>query len=170
VKIIRHKDTKGVYHLFPDGVVLKLTEEGLTGDYFADTKSLDFELIEGVEPPELFVGKALTYGEEGWTVVDKERLEAYKADLQREQLQAARKYTKVSMRQFRKALFRKGEATNVSNILQSLPAGKKEEAEIDFEYSAEVERLSPLVESLALALNKTEEELDELFTLAKSLR
>lgn len=76
---------------------------------------------------------------------------------------------RVSMRQARLALHRRNLLQTVSESLAALPDPQKTEAQIEWEYATEVVRASPLVMSLASALNLTEKEVDELFFLASSL-
>lgn len=75
----------------------------------------------------------------------------------------------VTMRQARLALSRSGLLTAVNAALAAMPGTEGEEARIEWEFSGTVERDKPLVQSLALALGITSQQLDELFTLAASL-
>lgn len=72
----------------------------------------------------------------------------------------------VSMRQARRALLEKSLLASVQPVIDSLPSPSKEAAQIDWEYAQEVKRNDPLVQALALVLSLTEQDLDELFTLA----
>lgn len=77
--------------------------------------------------------------------------------------------TKVFMRQARRALLQVGLINQVQDFIDSLPSPQKEAAQIDWEYAGEVERDSDLVKALTIALDLTEEQLDELFALAVTL-
>jgi hypothetical protein len=75
----------------------------------------------------------------------------------------------VTMRQARIALHRKNLLTTVETSLSSLPEPQKTEALIEWEYATEVQRTSPLVQSLAMVLTLSEQQVDELFVLASAL-
>jgi hypothetical protein len=70
----------------------------------------------------------------------------------------------VTMRQARLALHRAGLLAQVDAAIAS-----DVEAQIEWEYAQTVERHSPLVQNLAAGLGLTEEQLDNLFTLASTL-
>jgi hypothetical protein len=71
--------------------------------------------------------------------------------------------TSVTMRQARLALHRAGLLTQVNSAITD------PEAQIEWEYAMTVERHSPLVQNLSVGLGLTEEQLDNLFTLASTL-
>lgn len=71
----------------------------------------------------------------------------------------------VTMRQARLALLQAG---HLSTVNAAIAAGGQAD-QIEWEYAATVERNSPLVSNMALALGLTEQALDSLFTLAASL-
>jgi hypothetical protein len=75
----------------------------------------------------------------------------------------------VTMRQARLALNQQGLLSSVEDALAALPDGEREAALIEWEYSSTVERLSPLVASLTLAIGLTDESMDDLFALAMTL-
>lgn len=75
----------------------------------------------------------------------------------------------VSMRQARLALLQQGLLSQVQTAIASLPSPQKEAAEIEWEYATEVRRDSSLVKNLSVGLSLTEQQLDELFTLASTL-
>jgi hypothetical protein len=77
--------------------------------------------------------------------------------------------TVVTMRQARLALLSEGLLSSVDSAISGLPDGEREAAEIEWSYGSEVQRLSPLVVTLMPALGMSEEEIDDLFVLAKSL-
>lgn len=99
----------------------------------------------------------------GWTIHD------MTAEEIAEYLAGWRSATSVTMRQARLALLSQNKLTEVTEALSSLPEAEKTAAEIEWEYGSEVRRTSPLVTSLAVALNLTDEELDSLFVLAATL-
>jgi len=71
----------------------------------------------------------------------------------------------VSMRQARLALLQAGLLTSVEEAV----AAGDEAGKITWEYATEVRRDDPLVTKLSAALGLTEQQLDDLFTLAYSL-
>lgn len=71
--------------------------------------------------------------------------------------------TSVTMRQARLALHRAGLLSQVNSAITD------PEAQIEWEYAQTVERHSPLVQNLSVGLGLTEEQLDNLFTLASTL-
>jgi len=77
----------------------------------------------------------------------------------------------VSMAQARKALVLGGVsmASVASAIAAISDATQRELAQIDWEYSTTVRRVSPLVESLGPSLGLTEAQIDALFVAASSL-
>jgi hypothetical protein len=75
----------------------------------------------------------------------------------------------VSMRQARLALLEAGHLQDIEPAIQSLPSPQKEAAEIEWEYSQEVERDKPLTLMMAQALQLTDEQLDQLFIRASQL-
>ena len=77
--------------------------------------------------------------------------------------------TVVSMRQARLALLQAGKLAAVAPAIAALPSPQKEAAQIEWEYSTEVQRSWPLVQTLAQALGMTEADLDALFTAAAAL-
>lgn len=79
-----------------------------------------------------------------------------------------KKVQAVSMRQARRALLQQNLLSAVQPAIDSLPSPEKEAAQIDWEYAQEVKRSDPLVQSLAVALELTEEDLDNLFLLAST--
>ena len=74
----------------------------------------------------------------------------------------------ISMRQARLALLQTGKLQQISSAITSLPYPQKEEAEIEWQYSNEVQRYNGLVSLLAPTLGLSETDLDELFILAAS--
>ena len=79
----------------------------------------------------------------------------------------AYKYTPaiVSMRQARLALLQAGLLSTVSGAI----AAGGDADKIEWEYAADVDRNSPLVQNMKAGLNLSDADLDNLFTLAASL-
>ena len=75
----------------------------------------------------------------------------------------------VTMRQARLALLGAGKLTDVDNAINALPSPAKEAAQIEWEYSQEVNRQNGLVSQLAPLLGMTEADLDALFVAGAAL-
>lgn len=75
----------------------------------------------------------------------------------------------VTMRQARLALLQQGLLSQVQSAIDALPSPQKEAAQIEWDYSSEVHRNKPFVQTLGNALGLTEEQLDDLFLLASTL-
>lgn len=75
----------------------------------------------------------------------------------------------VTMRQARLALLAAGKLAQVEAAINSLPEPQKSEAKIEWEYSAEVVRNKPFVQSLGAALGLSDDDLDSLFIEAVKL-
>ena len=71
----------------------------------------------------------------------------------------------VSMRQARLALLQAGLLSTVSAAIDAGGDADK----IEWEYAADVDRNSPLVQNMKVGLNLSDVDLDNLFTLAASL-
>ncbi len=74
----------------------------------------------------------------------------------------------VTMRQARLALLQIGKLSQVDAAIATLPSPQKEEAQIEWQYSNEVQRHNGFVSSLAPALGLTEPDIDNLFIIAAS--
>ena len=75
----------------------------------------------------------------------------------------------VTMRQARLALLAAGKLGQVATAIASLPSPAKEQAQIEWEYSTEVQRHRPFVLQLGAALGLDDAALDALFTAAAQL-
>lgn len=75
----------------------------------------------------------------------------------------------VTMRQARLALAGAGKLAAVESAIAALPEPQKTAAQIEWEYSNEVQRHNGFVSQLAPALGMTEEQLDALFIQAAAL-
>lgn len=76
---------------------------------------------------------------------------------------------KVTMRQARLALLAVGKLAAVTAAINALPRPQKEAAQIEWEYSQEVQRHNGLVSLLAPALGMSSADLDQLFITAAEL-
>ena len=74
----------------------------------------------------------------------------------------------ISMRQARLALLQIGKLQQINSAITSLPSPQKEEAEIEWQYSNEVQRYNGFVSLLAPTLGLSETDIDDLFILAAS--
>jgi len=77
--------------------------------------------------------------------------------------------TSVSPRQARLALLAVGKLDAVTIAISSMPAAQRQAAQIEWEFAATVERASPLVTTLADALDLSDVDLDDLFIAAGKL-
>jgi len=84
-------------------------------------------------------------------------------------LEARRALMVVTMRQARLALLQQGLLASIQPAIDSLDEPHRSGANIEWEYSQEVERNRPFVELLSQALELTDDDLDALFTLAATL-
>lgn len=76
----------------------------------------------------------------------------------------------VSPRQFRQALVLSNiSIESIDNAINNLPEPQKSLAKIEWEFSVSFERNRPLVSQVAQILGKTEQDIDNLWTLALSL-
>ncbi len=77
--------------------------------------------------------------------------------------------TVLTMRQARLVLFTAGLINSVQAAIDSLPSPQKEKAQIEWEYSNEVQRHNGFVSLLAPALGLTSEQVDALFVTGAAL-
>lgn len=103
-----------------------------------------------------------TYPVDGWVWAD--NLDAAMADPRLKNLVGA-----VTMRQARRALLAAGMMAQVDAAIAALPEPQRTEAQIEWEYSSEVQRHNGFVEQIAPMLGMTEQDLDNLFALAATL-
>lgn len=75
----------------------------------------------------------------------------------------------VSMRQARIALSRINKLSSITSAIAALPSPQKQEAEITWEYSQEVQRRNGFVSQIAPILGMSETDLDNLFIEASKL-
>jgi hypothetical protein len=80
-----------------------------------------------------------------------------------------RQSMEISMRQCRLALLAEGKLADVGTAIAALPEPTKSAASVEWEYGAVVDRLSPFVATLGLAIGYSDAELDTLFTSAADL-
>jgi len=91
------------------------------------------------------------------------------ADEMNARLQKKQKSMVVTMRQARLALLQQGLLASIQPAIDSLDEPHRSGANIEWEYSQEVERNRPFVELLSQALGLTDDDLDALFELAATL-
>lgn len=75
----------------------------------------------------------------------------------------------ITLRQCKLALLNAGKLQDVDTAINSLDEPQRSAAQIEFDYANEVERNSPLLNAIAIAIGLSETELDELFNSAKLL-
>jgi hypothetical protein len=107
----------------------------------------------------------MQYGEpvQVWEVVDFTEAELSV------KLEARRALMVVTMRQARLALLQQGLLASIQPAIDALDEPHRSGANIEWEYSQEVERNRPFVELLSQALGLTDDDLDALFELAATL-
>jgi hypothetical protein len=84
-------------------------------------------------------------------------------------LEARRALMVVTMRQARLALLQQGLLASIQPAIDALDEPHRSGANIEWEYSQEVERNRSFVELLSQALGLTDDDLDALFELAATL-
>lgn len=110
--------------------------------------------------------------EEQWEVIElfdtqAEKDYAIAADLEAKRLASVP--ASVTMRQARLALRSAGLLESINATLASLPSPQKEDAEIEWEYSQEVQRHNGFIPVVAAALGMTDKQIDDLFIAASLL-
>ena len=80
-----------------------------------------------------------------------------------------REFISVTPRQARLELAKRGQLSNIDQIIASLPADQQEIVQIEWEYAVSIERKSPWVIQLGSALGLDEVGLDGLFKSASKL-
>lgn len=75
----------------------------------------------------------------------------------------------VTMRQARLALLSADKLAGVQTVINSLPEPQKTKAQIEWDYSQEVQRANGFVAVIGPALGLTEDQIDDLFILAATL-
>lgn len=81
----------------------------------------------------------------------------------------ARKVQIVTMRQARLALLSVGLLTSVDQAISAMDSPQKEAALIEWEYSATVDKNSPLVSGLISGLGLSSQQIDDLFESASKI-
>lgn len=76
----------------------------------------------------------------------------------------------VTIRQAKLALLQFGLLSTVDNLIANMPGVQGRAARIEWEYASVINRTSPLVNSMIPVLGLTEQQLDNLFILAHSLK
>ena len=103
-----------------------------------------------------------------WEIVDLSE-EEIANNKEQERANLIAKSSTVSMRQARIALHRNGYLVQIDSIIDSMEEPEKTEARIEWDYSTEVHKNSPLVEAISSALGLTKDELDDLFIEASKV-
>jgi hypothetical protein len=107
--------------------------------------------------------KYVEYTDENGTVVTvQDQIDAAAA----EKIASQRASTSISMRQCRLQLLSENKLTDVEAAIAALPASDQAAAQIEWEYAANVDRISPLVAVMASALSLNDEQVDTMFASA----
>ena len=80
-----------------------------------------------------------------------------------------RESMEITMRQCRLTLLAEGKLADVETAIAALPEPSKSAASVEWEYGAVVNRLSPFVATLGVAIGYSDAQLDTLFTSAAAL-
>lgn len=75
----------------------------------------------------------------------------------------------VTMRQARMALLKAGKLDAVNAAIAAIPGEAGQAARIEWEFSSTVERNRDFVSQIAVGINMTDKQLDDLFILAATL-
>jgi len=162
--IISEIATNKVYHIYPDGENVQLTNNGLITPFerVPNVKPSKFKLTENVPSPDTWVGGGvLKYYASAWHIDNQE--------LYDQALAANKKATVpkvVSMAGARRALLRNNLLTTVDTAVTN---GIDEEVKILWEYATELHREDATLLAITDALGLTELQVDDLFITAKSL-
>lgn len=113
-----------------------------------------------VEPQEYYIVESPTLNPPSWYVVEEPPPEPV-ISLQYVPQQ-------VTMRQARLALLDAGLLDTITTAINALEEPQKSKVQIEWEYSAVVERHSPLVQQMGLSLGLTDQQLDNLFIQANT--
>ena len=110
--------------------------------------------------------KYVEYTDESGTVVTvQDQIDAAAA----ERIASQRASTSVSMRQCRLQLLSENKLSDVETAIAALPSPDQEAAQIEWEYAANVERISPLVAVMGATLSLNDEQIDTMFASAALL-
>lgn len=124
-----------------------------------DAPSYD-PFTERLEPS---VVETETEFQSGWEVV------AMTAEEQADFLQEWRDTAEVSMRQARLALIQEGLMTSVNLAIEGMDEPNRTVVKTEWEYASVVERRSPWIAAMATALGMNDEQMDDLFKLARTI-
>jgi len=110
--------------------------------------------------------KYVEYTDENGTVVTvQDQIDAAAA----EKIASQRASTSISMRQCRLQLLAENKLTDVEAAIAALPESDQAAAQIEWEYAANVDRISPLVAVMASSLSLNDEQVDTMFASAALL-
>lgn len=137
-----------------DEIYLAAEQAGGIGWADQSTTSANAVLVDQVTLPSVWAGGAYSYVDGAWMVANQALLLVP---------------TKVTMRQARRALLGAGLLASVTAAIAALPSPQKEEAQIEWEYSQEVQRHNGFVSLLAPSLGLSAAQLDALFVTAAAL-
>jgi hypothetical protein len=159
--IIRTSSGVSLY-IFPDDAEISVGEVSIVAPnvIIGDLNSSNASVVENVTAPEDWQAGKYSLIEGEWVSDD---------SWSNPELEEWREETKVTMRQARLALLAAGHLTNVESAIDGMPEGIREAARIEWDHGSVIERISPLVETLAPALGFTPAQMDDLFKLAETL-
>lgn len=109
-------------------------------------------------------------GDTTYSVVDGQVVGEYEVvAIPEDELTAIKMSKSVSMRQARLALLQSGKLADIEAAIAALPEPDKTAVSIEWEYAQDVRRDHTWVQALGAQLGMTDDDLDNLFTLAETL-
>lgn len=132
------------------------TSAGVFGPYRSVETLTDRYRVDGADLPFTVVGTGAVE-------------DAQDGDFQEPTAEPAPVPTSVSMRQARLALLGAGLLSTVDDTIAAMPEPAKTAALIEWEYSSEVWRNRPFVQSMGAALGLDDAQIDALFVTAAAL-
>lgn len=144
-----------------------LGEDGVYGQGWRDRtiNPLDVNLFTVRDMPNRFLLNQYTYIDGVFSLIDDAAFEAaWTASEARKPVPQI-----VTMRQARLALLQAGLLSQVDAAINAMAEPDRSAAQIEWEYATEVKRSSGLVQSLAVGLNLSDQQVDDLFKKADVL-
>jgi hypothetical protein len=158
------ESSTGIVHHLLD-VEPVMADSGMTSPFRApDIRPSTHTVVETDGPGQAFLPGLMTLIEGEWAIFNQEAYDALSAALN-----PSPGLPDLTMRQFRLGLLSAGLLDDVIAAIDALPEPDRTLAGIEFEYARTVVRTDPWVQSLAVVLGLTSEEIDALWIWASSL-
>lgn len=130
---------------------------------FSEIEILDAGYVLVPDMPTVSPNQAVSWSALGsWEVRDKTEEELYQEFMNMVP-------NKITLRQAKLALLQSGLLDSVNSIINSMEGVEGQAARIEWDYAKDVERNSPLVNNLAIALTLSEKQVCDLFIEASQL-